>query len=184
VALAYWFGRGNPTVFINFEKNGPLGTQFRAEIERLQYPYVYMDKPRGDRSAKRTRKPGFHTTRTSEALEPLVSGLTNQQIVIRSEELIRECSEYEFGPNGDWTHPGAINAKDPSNAGFNHGDRAVAAGIAVFSLRDRGLMKDFRPKRQKQDPSFASAPRNTMAGRYHRAIQQQRERQSSMSCVW
>lgn len=182
VALCYWFGRGLPTPFLNWEKTGPLGTQFSREVERLMYPYVYYMKDPETKGAKRSAKAGWHTSKTASTLEPLVNALTNEQLVIRSEDLLKECSEYEFGPT-DWEHPGARNAKDPSNQGVNHGDCAVAAGVAVISLRDRHLLPDIRPKRV-QELSLRDATANSMAGRMRDRARARQDRQLATSCVW
>jgi hypothetical protein len=182
VALCYWFGRGQATSYANFEKTGPLGTQFSGALKRLQYPHVYHMIDRTKRGAKRSNNPGWHTSKTANTLEPLVNALCDEQIVIRSLDLARECSEYEFD-KGDWVHPGAKSAKDAADQGFNHGDRAVAAGIAVISLIDRHMLPDPRPKR-KQEERLSDAPGNSIAGRYRDRQKRQREVAESRSCVW
>jgi hypothetical protein len=182
VALCWWFGRGQPTPFLNWEKTGPLGTQFAREVERLSYPYIYYMKDPESKGAKRSKKPGWHTSKTADTLGPLCNAMTNERIVIRSEDLLRECGEYEYGPT-DWVHPGAVNAKDASNQGVNHGDRAMAAGVAVISLIDRHLLPDIRPKKQ-QEPRLADAPVNSMAGRYRERLNRRREMEEATSCVW
>jgi hypothetical protein len=96
--------------------------------------------------------------------------------------LARECGEYEFG-KGDWEHPGAKCAKDAADQGFNHGDRAVAAGIAVISLIDRHMLPDPRPKKSHELP-LSQAPHNSMAGRFRDSQRRRTERAQAMSCVW
>ena len=182
VAMCYWFGRGTATPFLNWEKTGPLGTQFSREVERLKYPYIYYMKDPETKGAKRSKKPGWHTSKTAHTLEPLVNAMTNVQIVIRSKDLLEECAKYEFGPK-DWVHPGSVTADDPSNQGVNHGDRAMAAGIAIISLKDRNLLPDIRPKKA-QDPRLSEAPHNSMAGRYRERLRIERQRKEATSCVW
>lgn len=182
VALCYWFGRGQATSYANFEKTGPLGTQFSGALKRLQYPNVYHMIDRTKRGGKRSNNPGWHTSKTANTLEPLVNALSDEQIVIRSYDLAKECGEYEFGA-GDWEHPGAKSAKDAADQGFNHGDRAVAAGIAVISLIDRNWLPDARPKR-RPELRPADAPSKSIAGRQRDAMARRAERASSRSCVW
>jgi hypothetical protein len=182
VALCYWFGRGKPTSYANFEKTGPLGTQFSGALKRLQYPHVYHMIDRTKRGAKRSNNPGWHTSKTANTLEPLVNALCDEQIVIRSFDLARECEEYEFSKD-DWIHPGRKSAKDAADQGFNHGDRAVAAGIAVISLIDRHMLPDPKPKR-KQEERLSDAPSNSIAGRFREGIKRRREVAESRSCVW
>jgi hypothetical protein len=184
VAMCYWFGRGSATPFLNWESNGGLGSQFFKEVERLMYPYVYMHKPTDQKGAKRTRRPGWHTTKTSNTLEPLANAITNGLIVIRSQDLLDECAAYEFGPT-DWFHPAAASAKDPANQGVNHGDRACAAGVAVISLRDRHLLPEIRKrKKDEREPRLSEAPGNSMAGRHRERKRIAREQRSARSCVW
>lgn len=182
VALCYWLGRGRPAPFLVWEKNGPTGTQFTREIMRLNYPNVYYMKDAEDRAAKRTRRPGFHNSKTSKALQPLISALNNRQLVPRSKDLLRECGEYVFG-KGDVEHPKAKNAPDESLAGVNHGDRAIAASMCVLGLQDRRMLKEMERK-SKRDPNLWEAPRNSSAGRFWKSKRDREERDLSTSCVW
>lgn len=182
VALCYWFGRGKPTSYANFEKTGPLGTQFSGALKRLQYPHVYHMIDRTKRGGKRSNNPGWHTSKTANTLEPLVNALCDEQIVIRSHDLARECGEYEFS-QGDWTHPGAKSAKDAADQGFNHGDRAVAAGIAVISLIDRHMLPDRKPKKASEQ-RLSDAPSNSIGGRLRERQDRREELAGARSCVW
>jgi hypothetical protein len=182
VALCYWLGRGQPTPFLNAEKNGPLGTQFAREIDRLMYPYIYYMKDPEKRGAKRSKKPFWHAQKTAHTLEPLANVIANMLVVIRSEDLLRECGQYEFGEN-DWIHPGAASAKDPANQGVNHGDRACAAGVAIISLRDRKLLPDIRRKKA-EEPRLSTASIHSMAGRHRERERAEKARKRASSCVW
>ena len=182
VALCYWFGRGQANTYLNFEKTGPLGTQFSKALRRLQYPFVYHMVDPEKRGAKRSNNPGWHTGKTANTLDPLVNALCDEQLVIRSYDLARECSEYEFD-KGDWVHPGAKSAKDAADQGFNHGDRAVAAGIAVISLIDRNMLAGRRPKRMTE-MRLSDAPINSIAGRHRMQIERRKELAEARSCVW
>jgi hypothetical protein len=183
VAMCYWFGHGKPTPFLNWEKTGTLGTQFSRQVERLNYPYIYYMKDPETKGAKRSKKPGWHTSKTASTLEPLANALTNEQIVLRSDELLRECGEYEF-IGTDWKHPGGETDEDPANQGVNHGDRACAAGVAVISLRDRHLLPEIRRKKNEREPRLSEAPSHSMAGRFRERKRQDRQRNESVSCVW
>lgn len=186
IALCYWFGRGRSSSFLNWEKTGPLGTQFSREVTRQGYSNVYVAPDKKFKVTKKVKvdkvkRPGWHTQKTSETLEPLVSALENQAVTIHSSALVQECSEYEFGKNGDWVHPGAENKDDTSIAGHNHGDRAVAMGVAVISLQDRKWLKGIVGK-PKQQP-ITDAPWNSSAGRLARYQRESRMASKAM-CQW
>lgn len=183
VAVCYWIGKGQPHPYLIWENNGPTGRPFTNEVIRLQYPNVYYMRDTERRGMKRTNKPGYHNSKRSAALTPLVAALANNQLVIRCEELVRECGEYVYGKNGDWEHPKSISSMDESSRGFNHGDRAMAMAMAVIALRDRRMLPEIERK-TRREPTLRDAPCESMAGRYRDRLRRERERQEALSCVW
>ena len=140
VALCYWLGRGESTVFLCWEKNGTAGTQYSDEIMRLGYPNVYWFK---DRTGNKHERPGYHTAKTHEMLSPLVAAFQNRQISPRSQMLLNECGQYTWDQTGrTWVHPGAVDSLDPSSRGLAHGDRAVASAMAVIAMNERNLLRE------------------------------------------
>lgn len=157
VAVCYWLSPVGKTFFV-WEKNGP-GSPFTDEMMKLNYPNVYLSEGGGDEQryyAKKSDRPGYFTSKTSAALNPLLAALTNGTICPRSRSLLAECGEYEITDNQKWIHPRSVNSRDSSAKGEGHGDRAIAAAMACRGMRER---------RAKQPQATSSAQNNSLAGR-------------------
>lgn len=159
VAAAYWFGRGVPTPKLIWERNGP-GVLFSKEVERLGYRNCYYQTPGEDirRFAKRLEKPGYFNSDRSITLDPLLSAMNQHTCVIRSHALLEEASMYEYGDNQKILHPKSKTTRDKSAAGMNHGDRVIAAAMAM-----RAHFED-RLQRKALDSSAPKPTDNTLAG--------------------
>lgn len=183
VAVCYWVGRGKPNPYLIWERNGPTGAPFTNEILRLRYPNVYYLKDHERRGVKRTNKPGYHNSKRSTALAPLVAALSNSQITVHCEELVRECGEYVYGKNGDWEHPKSKSTIDESSSGLNHGDRAMAMAMAVIALRDRNMLPEIERQKKANMPLW-QAPSNSVAGRFRDYERRREDYKSLVSCDW
>ena len=127
VATCYWFGQGEATPYLIWEKNGP-GVRFTNEILRTGYPNIFYSKG-GDELrhyAKRTDKPGYHTSDTQLTLTPLISSFCASDATFYSKALIEECAQYIFNDMGKVENPRARTARDGGSRGLAHGDRAIA----------------------------------------------------------
>jgi hypothetical protein len=139
VAVCYWLGRGAQSVYLAWEKNGPGGTAFTKEVMRLNYSNVLYEQSGSELADYRptTNRPGYHTRDTYTTLEPLISALFSGDVSLRSHLLIEECGQYVFNDSGKVEHPKAKTTRDSSARGPSHGDRAIAAAIAMRALGDR-----------------------------------------------
>lgn len=185
-AFCYWLAHGSDLPFVVPERNGTAGTQFMARLMSNNYPNVYMSGTGEELRpyAKKSDKPGYWNSRVDYALAPLLNALTSGTVTIRSEACLREAGEYMYDPGGSgkWLHPGSKGTLDASAAGYNHGDRVIATGMAVHGLRERGYIgknadtRVFNPE--------LSPPPNSMAARMREAERRKRERDGATSCVW
>jgi len=155
VATAYWLGRGFPHTHLIWEKQGP-GVAFTSEMIRLGYPNVFYQREGEElrKYAKRSDRPGYFNSNRMTLLSPLIQSMTNMDVTFRSAALVEECEQYVFdGVSGKPHHPRSKTARDGSARGENHGDRAIAAALAVRCLGNRTIERRFdsnpRVKTQK-----------------------------------
>jgi len=179
LAICYWTGRGTSNTYLNWEKNGP-GIRFTNHIMRSNYGNVFYQKA-GDEQrlySKASDKPGYYTSKTQLTLTPLIAAMVSSSITIRSRALIEECSHYVFSDKGnDVEYPRAKTSRDGGSKGQSHGDRAIAAAIAVRSLDERPMDRNsFIPDEVKVVPE-------SMKGRWDLKQRAIKQRQRSM-CKW
>ena len=180
LATCYWLGRGTTSVFLNWEKNGPCGSAFTKAIMESKYPNVYIQKS-GDelqRMRKGGNRPGYQTSNTLLTLTPLISAMCSSSITIRSRALVEECMQYVYEDTGrDVEHPKAKTSRDGGSSGKSHGDRAIAAAIAVRSMdeKPRGLGSVV--------PEEVTIVPNSMRGRWDRKLADAKRQRKSM-CVF
>ena len=128
VALCNWFGKA----FLVWEANGPGGQQFTNEIKRIDYPNVYYRKVKGIDLVKRTRKPGFWTDADTKArvIGELSRRLESGQFISHDEAMLDECRQYVYH-GGEIYHSHALTTQDAAGKSRAHGDRVIAAAMAV-----------------------------------------------------
>ena len=138
VAVCYWFGHGEATTYMIWEKNGP-GVRFSNEILATGYPNIFFQKGGEEvrRYAKRTDKPGYFTSDTQLTLTPLISSLCASDVTIRSSALLEECAQYIFNDSGKVENPRSKTSRDGGSRGISHGDRAIAAAVCIRALNER-----------------------------------------------
>lgn len=125
VGLCLWMRNA----FLGWEDSG-MAAPFAKEImEVIYYGNVfYRDVPEIG-SRRKSRKAGW-SNRSNEdkadLFEKLALGMETGEFTPRSEDLIRECGEYE------WEKGKIIHAptKNRGAVETNHGDRCIAAGVA------------------------------------------------------
>lgn len=182
VATSYWLGRGRATPYVIWERNGPTGMAFTKEMSRLKYPNIYYMRVGESGFGKVTDKPGYHTSKTNIPLNILLSSLANREILLRSDALLKECGQYEYDGN-DYVHPVAKNSEDASAKGASHGDRAMAAAMAVIGMHDRNMLQSRDAVAQRRKPELWEAPANSMGGRMWR--EQKNSRFAKLAnCQW
>ena len=165
VAIAYWLGRGTPGAIINWEIDGP-GQEFGMALKRLQYPRLWMRPVTEDdrRLQKKGQNFGYANKNRDRAIRPLKVAIVNNSITIRSEWLLEECGQYVIGDDGKPMHPKMKTARDGSSKGISHGDRVIAAAMAIHALDDL-LRGEKRRKSRIEAHTPDTPPANSMAGR-------------------
>ena len=172
VAVCYWFGRGMPSPFLIWERNGP-GVTFSTEVIRLGYTNVFYQKASDDtrKWSKTLDVPGYHTSNHSLMLDPLLGAMIRQEVVIRSLPMLEEAGQYEYDGK-KVIHPRAKSTRDKSAQNENHGDRVVAAAMCMRAMFDKPSLKE------RKGPLIPEmCPSNSIGGRIHQAnLEMERER--------
>lgn len=147
VALAYWCGGITPT-YIIWDAGGGSGSMFTNRLVFHKYPYVYTQRREDSKTRKITNKWGWVTNSAKvkdallgELAIALSAGLTDNKeeyksIIIHDEDLLAELFDYVFREKG----AGAVVSKkaDLSTGALErHGDRVIAAGLAVLACKDQ-----------------------------------------------
>jgi hypothetical protein len=181
-AICAWFGGDLTWPVLNWERNALPGSIFTSKIVELGYPNLYY-QAEGDEFrpyAKPGVLPGYHNSNKAETMRPLMIAMNDDAVEILSLPLILECGEYIFvdGVGGKIEHPKSRTAFDASEAGENHGDRAVGAAIAVRALDARKMAA----QQQISDwERLHQAPEGSLGSRIYAAG---REEANAMSCEW
>lgn len=136
MSIGYWFH----TAYLSWEHNGP-GTAFTKRVLEMRYPHIYRRTSLWRGGKKKTKEVGWWTDKkTKEAMfSELHRSVKTGELTLRSEPLLRECGQY-VRLNGIIEHVGNKNSKDDATSGESHGDRVIAAGVALMAARDRPLM--------------------------------------------
>ena len=113
--------------------------------------------------AKVTDRPGYSTSKTQLCLTPLIAAMCSTTVTLHSRALIEECSQYVFeAKGGDVEHPRAKTSRDGGSSGLSHGDRAIAAAVAVRAMDERPMHRNsFMPAEVKLVPDSIAGRRNT-----------------------
>jgi hypothetical protein len=182
VALCFWLAGGGNLPFINWENNGSTGATFTSRIIELKYPNVYYTASGTDQFwSKKSKKLGFFNNRVDRVMSPLRNSLHTGKVTLRSDECLRELGEYIYD-NDRWVHPGSKTSRDASTAGQNHGDRAIAAAIAVIALKDRGYIQ--HTSVTATTPEAAKVSPKSTAGRFEAWKKNQKKKRLLTTCVW
>lgn len=135
VALARWFRNA----CLGWEATGP-GHQFEPEVAELAYYNIYYRPPPllelGN--PKYQRKPGWWNGRDEDKgllFEHFCIGMDEGKMTPRSEQMVKECGEYEWA-DGKIVHA-PTKAQRGGATGKAHGDRCIAGGVAWLLCRDR-----------------------------------------------
>jgi len=125
VGLCLWLRNA----FLGWEDSG-MAAPFAKEImEVICYGNVFYREVPEIGSRRKSRKAGW-SNRSNEdkadLFEKLALGMETGDLTIRSEDLIRECNEYE------WEKGKIIHAptKNRNAVETNHGDRVISMGVA------------------------------------------------------
>lgn len=176
VAIAFWLGRGKARTKLIWEKQGP-GIPFTKELLRLGYPNLFYQHEGEElrRFAKKSDRPGYFNSNRYTVLSPLIATMTNGLATFRSEALLEECAQYVYDDSSKPIHPRTKTARDGSARGANHGDRAIAAALAVRAMRmGRPVHKPTEQPKRSEHAKY-SIPWQ---------IEQQKSDPTSQLCRW
>ena len=125
VGLCWWLH----DAYLGWEDSGMAGPFAREILEVLYYANVYYRPVSEIGSQRKTRKAGWWNGKDqdkAELFEQMALGMETGRYIIRSEDLVRECGEYEW-EKGKIIHAPTKNQGSTEKA---HGDRCIASGVA------------------------------------------------------
>ena len=133
VGLCRWL-RG---AYLGWEDSGMVGPFAKEILEVVYYGNVYYREVAAIGLKRKTRKAGWWNGRDehkADLFEKMALGMETGRFVVRSEELVRECGEYEW-EDGKIVHQPTRNQGATEKA---HGDRCIGAGVAWLLYLERG----------------------------------------------
>ena len=140
LSLCHWFGWDGNLPYLNFEANGGGGSLFSARVIDYGYGNLFFQSNavRDKIYTKKTDSPGYHNSDKFKTIRGLIDATFRDTITLRSDLLIEEMTQYIFDEknSGKVLHPKSRTGMGGSG-GENHGDRVIAAAIAVMALDDR-----------------------------------------------
>lgn len=148
------------------------GGGFTKRVKDFGYGNVYYRQVLGKKGRKTTTELGWHTNDTSKQtlLDSLRREATNGGVIIRSEDLLKECGHYVM-KNGKIVCILAERTEDDSSKGVAHGDRVMAFGVALMAA----LSRPFTREREADTLSGLIRP-GTMAWRQREWEESQRDK--------
>lgn len=142
--------------FLGWEESG-MSAPFAKEImEVICYGNVYYREVSEIGSRRKSRKAGWSNRKSedkADLFEKMALGMETGRFIPRSEDLIRECGEYE------WEKGKIIHAptKNRNAVETNHGDRCVAGGVAwLIYSEDRTTLKIDTTEETGDTPEYGS----------------------------
>ena len=132
VGLCRWL-RG---AFLGWEDSGMAGPFAKEILEVLYYGNVYYRDVEAIGQKTKTRKAGWWNGKDehkADLFEKMALAMETGVYIIRSEDLIRECGEYEW-EKGKIIHQPTKNKGATEKA---HGDRCIASGVAYLAYSER-----------------------------------------------
>lgn len=145
-----------------WEANGPGGVFKTYIVNRFSYPHVWLRKNEKGIVDGYTEQPGWVPTKESkrQLLIDYREALAGSPAFINpSKESLEELGQYQY-EGDDIIHPEANRRKDSeTDFGLNHGDRVIAAALALKCLG--GIKPVKAPKIETHAPwgSFAQMTR-------------------------
>lgn len=181
VGVAKWFHGA----YLAWEINGP-GAGFGRRVLDRQYGHLYRRTVLWKSSRKKTKEVGWHTNDKSKPVmfAELLRSVLQREIVIRSEELVKECRQYVY-KGGVINHQLSLTTQDDSSKGQAHGDRVIALGVGIQAAKDRPDL-EFRAELVEEDldKMMEDPPMGTMAWRMRQAEEEERRRSGIADDGW
>jgi hypothetical protein len=136
VVLSRWLS----DAYLAWESGGP-GSIFEKEvIEVLHYGNIFYRDVEEVGNRAKSRKPGWLNTSDDakgQLFDALSIAMEQGDFLPRSEDLLRECGEYEY-EKGKLVHR---PSKQQGLDGKPHADRAISAGVAWLAHVDQGIIQ-------------------------------------------
>jgi len=175
-ALCRRYGGTTGVAFHAWEQNGP-GLIFGRTLLRAGERYIYWQREeRKDRPLAtgrgKTRNPGWVSSRTNKMLllGELSAALKSGRYVEKCSASVKEMESYIVHDSGE---VGPVSFRDDtSGAKATHGDRVIAAGLAVLGMREQAkvpppavipawnswerIFDEIQAQSQKQDESWVT----------------------------
>lgn len=132
--------------FLGWEVNGP-GESWYEEIRRLDYDHIYFQRTTGQKTDKKSRRYGWRSDRRTKRiiLSALLRAVTRDEVIIRSEDGIKEMLEYVYYEDGS-IGPGTMR-DERTGARESHGDRVIAYAGCVY-------LRGEAPRFEETTPTF------------------------------
>lgn len=125
VGLCKWLRNAR----LGWEDSGVSRPFAKQVMEKRLYFHVFYREVEEIGSRRLTRKVGWHNGKVedkADLFEKLALAMESGRIIVRSEDAIRECGEYEW-EKGDIIHRPTKNLDQSQKA---HGDRTIALGVS------------------------------------------------------
>lgn len=144
---------------MNWDANGGGGKTFGNRVLELGYGNITRHSTEMVGAKQVTRKPGTHIqgTGAKEAfLASLESAIDDGTITLKDSAIYEEASQYVW-KNGKIVHSTSVSTDDESAMGDAHGDRVIAAAMALKCMKDRPA--------KEPTPETGPAPYGSLAWR-------------------
>jgi hypothetical protein len=141
--------------FLGWEASGPVGVQFDNTVEECRYYNVYERDAQEIGSGRKLRKRGWYNGSDADKgrlFEELCIAFEEGAFIPRSEDLVRECGEYEW-VGGKIIHRPSKSAGELEKA---HGDRCIGGGVAYLLCRDRPETRLDKAAGNIENPEYGS----------------------------
>ncbi len=140
VGLCLWLRNA----MLGWEDAGMCAPFAKEVVEVLLYGHIYYREVAEIGKRTKTRKTGWHNGSSSEKqelFEKMALAMESDEYIIRSDDLIRECGEYELDEKSKIIH---VPTKTKGGEEKAHGDRCIAAGVAwlIYSEGREGIGLD------------------------------------------
>ena len=109
----------------------------------------------------------------------IASAIAAGTITPRDAKLLDEAGEYIYGRDGKVVHPKAQISEDGASRGLNHGDRAIAAALAIRGIKSLNGLKPIVLPKKVSAADYATlrrAPDGSLGHRILAARDAERER--------
>lgn len=179
IAVCRWFANeaGGPAYLI-WEGNG-WGGGFRERVMSSDFRHFHWRTPVDSSKKKPSKVPGFWSTPASkrDLLTKYRWALSEGYFDNPSMEALRETLAYEdtAGNKVEYISPKGKDQDDPSNTGYNHGDRCIADALANYGMEELGGGAAVSSRRAKVRSSTIEPPEGSFAHRRQVAFQRRDE---------